>query len=126
MDALDVIIITAVFYFINRVGKSKDEQVVRSQIQKNTKLNQYLHQWRSAGVNREICESMADELQRRGAQDFPYFGQGIPPDEVAARLQLQLEATPYVYTNNMEPGEDKTLAKSTYQLWPRGVEQDDN
>jgi hypothetical protein len=87
-------------------------------------LQQKLHKYRVQGVNRLICEDMMNELKRRGVPiyEIPQFDQGLPPEEVAAQLELMIEEVPYVPRDLQEPGEDKSIGRSTGELWPRPPE----
>ena len=125
--ALCILIFYIFAYKVKDTKEAKVEVKTKPKPQRTTKMCHYIHKYRTEGVNRLICEDIADELERRGLKhdSIPWFDKGMPPYEVAANLQVLLEEVPYVPTNLLKPGEDKVMAQTSMQIWPRKIERDD-
>ena len=87
-------------------------------------LKQKLHKYREQGVNMANLQEMYLELVRRGINpaDIPKIDAFTSLQEFAANIELQLQETPFKPRDLNEPGEDRTLAKSTFQTWARPLE----
>jgi hypothetical protein len=70
---------------------------------------------------------LTEELARRGVPmaDIPKVETTNmnTMQEVAAKLESMITAVPWTPNDNNEPGEDRILAKSTQQIWPRPNDQ---
>lgn len=120
----EIAILGFIFYTVYKAGtwtQPKTQPVEET----GNRLGQKLMFYRQHGVDKLYFEDVINELVRRGASDIPYFDGKLPDPEVAARLSMMLEQTPYVPIDLNEPGEDRLISKSTYSMWPRSKEEDE-
>lgn len=129
LSTSEVLFIAVIFfatYWLTDPKKKGQQQADRRE--RGLAMEMQLHQLRVSGVNMDKIFEMAAELIRRGVpmEKIPTMNGSDMNSlyELQARLQLMIEETPYVHRELQEPGEDRTLAKSSFQLWPRGLEQD--
>lgn len=116
------VLFLATYYLTDPTVKNKQPQKRR---ERGIALEHHLHRLRVLGANVDTIYDIAGELVRRGVpvDKIPVLGPQTNLPELQAKLQLMLEETPYVHRDTQEPGEDHILAKSSWQLWPRKLEQ---
>jgi hypothetical protein len=129
MDFSEVIWIAVIFvatYLVTDTQKKYQQQSGKRE--KGIALERHVHRLRLHGVDIDRCYDIAAELIRRGvpSDKIPHV-EGKDADsyrEFQAKLELMLEEVSYVHRDTQVPGEDKTLAKSTWQLWARPLEEE--
>jgi hypothetical protein len=128
MQTPEVIFIVVVFGIIFWLtDPSKKGQQPAPDKQRGIAYEQKLHQLRLDGIDEDKMYEMAGELIRRGVSlDKVPKIEGTDRAalyDLQTRLELMLNETPYVPRDISEPTEDRTLAKSSWQVWPRPLEQ---
>jgi hypothetical protein len=124
----EVAFIAAVFfitYWLADTRKKNQQQTMPRE--KSVALERILCDLRVHGVDINRCYELAGELIRRGvpASSIPTMNAGDTKSlyDLQAKLELMITEVPYAPRMVGEPGEDSTLAKSTWQLWPRPLEE---
>lgn len=128
MEVSEVIFILLVFWVTYQVTNPKKRSEQQLPDKKRSKVMETnLHRIRTQGIDVDRMYDIAGELIRRGVpvNSIPTLGSnGIDTrEELQAYLEMMLQETPYVTRDNSTPGEDKALAKSTWQIWARPLEQ---
>lgn len=130
MEGADILFFGVVFFIVyyltDPMKKNHQRQgpAARSEL-----LDQKLHQIRMRGIDADRMADIAGELARRGTPigDIPRMPEHLTTAnlcEMQAKLELMLQETPYRPRDKGTPGEDKTLSKSSFQVWPRSLEED--
>ena len=124
MLVLEAAILGLVFYGVYKLG-TWTQPATQPEEETGVRLQQKLHFYRQHGVDKEQFEDVVEELVRRGATGIPFFDGHTPDPEIAARLSLMLENTPYVPRELNEPGEDRLISKSTFPIWLRPKDEEE-
>ena len=130
MEGADILFFGVVFFIVyyltdpTKKNHQKEKPQARSEL-----LDHWLHQIRVRGIDADRMADIAGELARRGVPvgDIPMMPANLTTAnlcELQAKLELMLQETPYAPRDKGTPGEDKTLAKSSFQVWQRSLEED--
>jgi hypothetical protein len=120
------VVFAVVYYLTDPTKKNFQKKETGS---KSILLEQQLHAIRTRGIDSQRMADIAGELARRGVPvgDIPRMPLNLTTSnlcELQAKLELLLQETPYLPRDKGEPGEDHTLSKSSFQVWPRSLEED--
>lgn len=121
--AIILVLFGITYYMTDPLPKTKQQKGSR---EKGVELEYRLHQIRNSGANVDRIYEISAELIRRGVplDRIPRMGADTPSlAELQAKLELMIQEVPYVFRDLGVPTEDKSLAKSATQLWPRTLEQ---
>lgn len=130
IEIADVVLYVLIFFGVYYISETPDTTMSHEDQQnvkkKSQQLKQKLHKYRTEGVNMDNMEDIYMELVRRGwnPDDIPIIDKCPSLEEWASRLDLMLQETPYRPRDLNEPGEDRTMAKSTLAVWARPREPD--